>query len=161
MSETLPVVTLHQPWASLILVGAKPFETRSWAPPVRLIGKTLGIHAGLAVARRLPPDIANAVAKVLGADWADTVPTGKLLCTVTVRGAWRTGERDVDGTIATVEARAGSPTLTRFREDPFGDYAAGRWIWGLEAITPLMPQPPMSGRQRLWSVPAAAFALAA
>jgi hypothetical protein len=157
LPETLPVVTLHQPWASLVLVGAKPFETRSWAPPARLIGKPLGIHAGLAVARRLPPEIAEAVADILGRDWADTVPTGRLLCTVTVRGAWKTGERSTDGTVATAGCRDGSPILTHFREDRFGDYTTGRWIWGLDRVAALTPPLPARGRQGLWSLPASSL----
>ena len=40
-------ITLHQPWASLIAVGAKTIETRSWKPPQSAIGERLAIHAGL------------------------------------------------------------------------------------------------------------------
>lgn len=159
MPEALPVITLHQPWASLILAGVKPFETRSWAPPVRLIGKSLGIHAGLTIARRVSTEFAQAVTDVLGPDWGDTVPTGKLLCTVTLCGAWKTGERIGDGTIATAGTRVGSPTLACFPEDLFGDYAAGRWIWGLKDIVPLLIPAPLRGRQRLWSIPADAVTL--
>ena len=36
-------ITLHQPWASLIAVGAKRIETRSWATKHR---GPLAIHAG-------------------------------------------------------------------------------------------------------------------
>lgn len=153
MSDPAPiaVVTLHQPWASLILVGAKPFETRSWPPPARLIGGRLGIHAGLKLVRDLPAEIAAAVAGALGDDWADTVPRGRLLCTATLRGAWRTGTRGPSGSVATTEARAGSPTLASFADDPFGDYAPGRWIWGLSDVAPLLPHPPMKGRQGIWS----------
>lgn len=45
---TINCITLHQPWASLIVVGAKPFETRSWAPHLSMIGKPIAIHAGRA-----------------------------------------------------------------------------------------------------------------
>ena len=37
------VLTLHQPWASLVAVGAKCFETRSWRTHYR---GELAIHAG-------------------------------------------------------------------------------------------------------------------
>jgi activating signal cointegrator 1 len=153
LENQLPVVTLHQPWASLVLVGAKAFETRSWAPPVRLIGRSLGIHAGQTVVRRLPPDLAAAVVGLLGHNWIETVPTGRLLCITRVWGAWMTGERIGDGNIATVRAREGSPPLPGFREDLFGDYAPGRWIWGLEQVTVVKPLP-ARGRQRVWSLPA-------
>lgn len=153
LENRLPVVTLHQPWASLVLVGAKVFETRSWAPPVGLIGSRLGIHAGKTVVRRLPADLAASVAELLGRDWIETVPTGRLLCIATVCGAWMTGERIGEGNIATVRAREGSPPLPCFREDLFGDYSPGRWIWGLEQVALVKPVP-VRGRQRVWSLPA-------
>jgi len=42
---TIPAVTLWQPWASLIASGAKPFETRAFPIPARLLGKRVAIHA--------------------------------------------------------------------------------------------------------------------
>lgn len=43
--------TIYQPWASLVMVGAKPFEFRGWSPRERggryaeLIGRRIVIHA--------------------------------------------------------------------------------------------------------------------
>jgi hypothetical protein len=50
MFKEIKVITLWQPWASLIMIGAKPWEFRSWnyatcGIGVR-IGDTIGIHAG-------------------------------------------------------------------------------------------------------------------
>lgn len=44
-------LTVWQPWASLIMVGAKPFEFRHWsfaarAPLAPLVGQAIVIHAG-------------------------------------------------------------------------------------------------------------------
>ena len=41
----MKAISLHQPWASLIAVGIKTIETRSWAPPKALIGQRIAIHA--------------------------------------------------------------------------------------------------------------------
>ena len=41
----MKMLTLHQPWASLIAVGVKTIETRSWSTPYR---GPLAIHAGKA-----------------------------------------------------------------------------------------------------------------
>lgn len=47
----MKAITLYQPWASLIVVGAKPFEFRGWSPRERgpayakLIGQRIVIHA--------------------------------------------------------------------------------------------------------------------
>lgn len=38
--------TIWQPWASLIMIGAKPYEFRSWKPPAWLVGQRMAIHAG-------------------------------------------------------------------------------------------------------------------
>jgi hypothetical protein len=40
------VITVWEPWATLIAEELKPWEFRGWAPPVDLIGRRLVIHAG-------------------------------------------------------------------------------------------------------------------
>jgi hypothetical protein len=144
-----------------VLAGAKPFETRGWAPPAALVGRRLAVHAGLKVVRALPEELARAVADVLGRDWADEVPRGRLLCTAVLRGAWRTGGALDGGLQATTASLEGSPALPAFRPDPFGDYAPGRWIWGLDAVRALTPQPPLRGRQGIWCLPEELAAIAA
>ncbi|PZU87884.1 MAG: hypothetical protein DI527_18115 [Chelatococcus sp.] len=42
----MKALTIWQPWASLIAIGAKPYEFRGWRPPPGLVGEDLGIHAG-------------------------------------------------------------------------------------------------------------------
>lgn len=42
----MKAVTIWQPWASLIVAGAKPWEWRGWWPPRSLIGQRIAIHAG-------------------------------------------------------------------------------------------------------------------
>ena len=42
----MKALTIWQPWASLIIAGAKPWEWRRWAPPRSLIGQRIAIHAG-------------------------------------------------------------------------------------------------------------------
>jgi len=42
----MKALTIWQPWATLIMIGAKPYEFRSWQPPRWLIGQRLAIHAG-------------------------------------------------------------------------------------------------------------------
>jgi ASCH domain len=38
-------LTIWQPWASLIIAGAKPYEFRGWRPPASIIGQRIVIHA--------------------------------------------------------------------------------------------------------------------
>ena len=51
--RALLAISLWNPWASLIAIGAKPFETRSWAPPAKCIGQRIAVHAAL---RPIKPD---------------------------------------------------------------------------------------------------------
>lgn len=44
-------LTIWQPWASLILAGAKPVEWRGWPAPAYLRGQRIAIHAGARPAR--------------------------------------------------------------------------------------------------------------
>lgn len=48
----LKALTIWQPWATLVMVGAKPFEFRSWPAPRWIVGKELVIHAGSRPMRR-------------------------------------------------------------------------------------------------------------
>lgn len=41
----MKALTIWQPWASLIMAGAKPYEFRGWRPPASLIGQRIVIHA--------------------------------------------------------------------------------------------------------------------
>lgn len=62
MAETMPALTIYQPWATLIVEGLKPYEFRAWDFRSRypsLVGKRIAIHAG---AR---PVVRNEVADLL------------------------------------------------------------------------------------------------
>lgn len=43
----MKALALWQPWASLVVLGAKTVETRGWAAPPHLLGETVAIHATL------------------------------------------------------------------------------------------------------------------
>lgn len=44
-AQEMKAISLWQPWASLVAVGVKTIETRSWPAPKALIGERLAIHA--------------------------------------------------------------------------------------------------------------------
>lgn len=48
----MKALTIWQPWASLIIAGAKPFEFRDWPAPRWIIGQRIVIHAGARAMRR-------------------------------------------------------------------------------------------------------------
>jgi len=60
----MKALTIWQPWASLILIGAKPYEFRSWKPPQWLVGKPLAIHAGARAPKR--EEVVDLIARLDG-----------------------------------------------------------------------------------------------
>ena len=45
--ERMRALTLWQPWASIVASGVKLIENRPWAPPAKLLGERIAIHAGM------------------------------------------------------------------------------------------------------------------
>ena len=134
----IATLTLWEPWASLVIRGFKPTETRAWPPPPSLIGERIGIHA----AKRIPSqihDVPAALEKVcvrrLGEDWYGELQLGCFLGTVELVGAARTQHMapvNTDDLIA-------------------GNWTAGRWAWRL-ARPERFPEPiPMRGYRKLWT----------
>lgn len=48
----MKALTIWQPWASLIMAGAKPYEFRRWPAPRWVVGERIVIHAGARPMRR-------------------------------------------------------------------------------------------------------------
>lgn len=128
----MKAITLWQPWATLIMVGAKPFETRSW--PTRHRGP-LVIHAGQTCEGIKLCDGEPAIERILNqAGYSlNSLPLGVIICTAHLTDVLTTDE-----------------TVRRGLSDPFGDYSPGRFAWHLTDIRPLQPPVPAIGRQGLW-----------
>ena len=47
----MKVISIKQPWASLIAHGIKDIENRTWKCPQKYIGQRVLIHASMAVAK--------------------------------------------------------------------------------------------------------------
>jgi hypothetical protein len=85
----IPVITLWQPWASLIALKYKTIETRTHNKLFSLKGKIIGIHAG----QSWDKDWYEAVKDLLDMDKVsliekmkrhNEIPFGKILCTAYV-----------------------------------------------------------------------------
>jgi hypothetical protein len=136
-------ISLYQPWASLVAVGAKRIETRSWKTSYR---GELAIHAskGFPVwAREMLewPSLVEALAPlgVRGAtDWK-LLPTGGIVAVV----------RLVD----VVSTDSGDPRLPKTGELEYfvGDYGPRRFAWFLEDARQLDRPVPILGALGLWS----------
>jgi hypothetical protein len=110
----MKTLSLQQPWAALVVSGAKRYETRSWQPAHR---GPLAIHASSrfppaarALCRAEPYRILLELAGYL--DWT-CLPTGAVL-----------------GVVELVECRnvAELPDFDPV-EQALGDFGPGRWAW--------------------------------
>ena len=130
-------LSLIQPWATLVVIGAKRIETRSWSTSRR---GWLGIHASKGF-----PDECKALCdrepfrRRLQAwgykSWRD-LPTGALV------GA---GELvDVQTAPNPLLAPKGSDELA------FGDHSPGRKLWKFDHAAQLLTPAPMRGAMGIW-----------
>jgi hypothetical protein len=164
----MKAISLWQPWASLIACGAKPYETRSWAPPRKLIGQTIAIHAAKKIDREAAEFAEELVYGQHGHDLGDRLeaswggdqccdelmgkfgnalmPIGCVVCTARLDAAYLLGEK-MDGIPAARVVRALGHETRAVAYDGFGDYAVGRWAWLLNNVRPLTPPAPARGAQ--------------
>jgi hypothetical protein len=160
----MKALTLTQPYATLVAIGAKRIETRSWstryrgplaihaAKSLRPVGGTNGLtelchtelfvhalaHHGYVVQI---PGYATPLPLPLGVIVAnctlvDVVPVEDVLCRVQIRPR----DYDTGYYLWSVDDS----------ERAFGDYTPGRYAWLLADVRPIDPPIPATGRQGLW-----------
>jgi hypothetical protein len=130
-------LSLTQPWATLVAIGAKRIETRSWATSYR---GPLAIHAAQGFpkeARELceMEPFKSALAEAGIHCWRD-LPRGAVVAIAELLDC-----RDTDYWI-----RHGIST----QEHDFGDYGAGRYGWLLNLRERVEPAVPTKGALGLW-----------
>ena len=140
-SEPLPerAISLLQPWATLVVVGAKCVETRPWRTTSRGL---LGVHASKGFSRQqaalcLSEPFCSVLAAA-GFGGPGDLPLGALLGSVSVTDCVPTD----------------TPSLEAIsdQERAFGDYSPGRWAWLLEGACE-WEEVPCKGALSLWRVP--------
>lgn len=138
-------LSVWQPWASLIAVGAKRYETRSWRPPASLIGQQLAICSSQTEAGLLASAHDLALSRLyLRRLGRQPLPMGTVVAVVTVAGCI--------GTVSPAARRIG------VRERLVGDWSPGRYAWRLEDVRPLATPVPVCGSQRFFYLPARVLA---
>ena len=137
----MKALTLWQPWASLIAIGAKRYETRSWPAPKSLPpGSLLAIHAAQRCPPQLSAEMTLRVCQTLfilsSADdrTIRSLPRGSVLAICRFLGCWRTEELQ--------------PTP---HQRLMGDWTPGRFAWELDVVIDCGGREvPAKGRQGLW-----------
>ena len=136
----MKALTLTQPWASLVILGIKHWETRGWRPRGIDPGDRIAIHAAKGWTRA-DIDFAfelasrNVLPLALHAEPDTDLPRGAVLGTVRLIGAHLTGIKHMEpGPI----------------ERLLGDYSPGRWVWELADPQPFPEPIPARGMLGLW-----------
>lgn len=141
----MKALTLHQPYATLIALGAKKIETRSWPTPHRGM---LAIHA----AATMPHDVQLALTHPAFVD--KLRPAG---FTLDARGEWQGlplgAVVAVCHVVDCVRVEALETTPISIWEWHFGDYTPGRYAWKLGDVRALAIPIRTRGAQQLWTVP--------
>lgn len=142
----LRAISLTQPWASLVAIGAKNYETRSWSTPYR------GLLA-IAAAKGFPRACKELCEKtpfvgtLRAADvhWPDILAArGHIIAVAELVGCQRTLGWPPFNISSVVPAA---------NERDFGDYTPGRFAWGLANVRRLEQPVPAKGALGLWTVP--------
>lgn len=152
---TLKAITLTQPYASLMAIGAKCVETRSWPPHSLRPGDRIAIHAGKGFAEgdakdfvercRAEPFRAALVAGFF-AGYFQKRPPQPFYPGDLPRGA-------VVALARFVKAIPGdAPEIARLSEleTAFGYYGRGRWGWLFEDVQAIEPIP-ARGKLGIWT----------
>lgn len=153
----IPAVSLHQPYVSLIAARVKPWETRDYPPPMRLLGQRIAIHAAKKKPQRgeLRADVEAAISVGLGMDdwFGEVLPLGAVVCTAILGGAVRVrapadhNDMAEFDRILTKDGAGGTIGRLAIKIDLFGDYRPGRWCWEMTDIQ-VLPEPvPARGYQ--------------
>lgn len=169
----MKALTLHQPWATLIALGVKRIETRSWRAPQALIGQRIAIHAGKALTY-LDGDIYGDY--IIATDDCDRarmqrldeseirggliLPLGAIVATATLTDYLPMVDTDHRGhhLRSLLICPSGLFRSDRSSQDddydltdqlPYGWFAPGRWAWMLDDIK-LCDLVPAKGKQGVW-----------
>lgn len=145
----MPVISLHQPWASLCFVAdpdlRKMNETRHWAFPERLLGVDLAIHAAMKLGP-IEPALDRLCATAFGGDYANVLPRGAIIGIVKLSACRVTAAvRDVTTEADRIAGNFDDFTMVK-------GIARQRFAWRLEPQRALSQPLPAKGRQGWWQV---------
>jgi hypothetical protein len=140
----MKALTLTQPWASLMELGEKEIETRSWYTGYR---GPLVIHAakGFPKWARETADEEDEFRHALGGLTSRDLPLSQGLCVVELLACVKTTE------LHKIEAVLGRKMHPH--EETFGDYSDGRFAWVTRYLRHIKSDQLVKGALGLWEWP--------
>lgn len=148
----MKAITIIQPWATLIAIGEKRFETRGW--PTKHRGPIV-IHAGKKIDKEIcmQEPFRSVLAK--HGYTVDKLPTGAVVAIVQIQGCYRI-YNTIDNGVHIVRCPDDQYDFDKVefihhQERSFGWYDSGRYAWELTDVSRLPEPIPAKGQQRLWN----------
>jgi hypothetical protein len=142
----MKALTLWQPWASLVIFGAKKVETRTWKTKYR---GPIAIHAAVSIPSFLGKSREGTAFKAAldviadKYDWNGSYwPTSKGIARGAVLGIVKLIE--IEPTLHVTEDLSTQELL-------FGNYEEGRYAWFVEVIERFKEPIPAKGNRLLWN----------
>ena len=121
------MLTVKQPWATLILKGIKTVENRSWYPDCEWIL----IHSGYNYSKKISNILKKKYPLLLNyKNDKNNFPQGKILCIVHIRNCYRVNMK-INNNI--------------FEKGPI--------CWKIDKVIPLIEKINISGSNKLWNLP--------
>lgn len=121
-------ISVYQPHATLLMIGAKPYETRAWKTSFR---GYLAIHAAASRAD-LPLCTQTPYRQALMAAGITAIPLGAML-----------------GVVELLDCIP-AETVT---DQTFGDFTPGRWAWHVRVVEVFARPQRQRGQQGFWDWP--------
>lgn len=142
-------LSLTQPWATLVSIGSKKIETRSWSTPYR---GWLAIHAAKGLSSiggksgLWEQCEGPAFQRGLRGWLPTTLPLGAIVAVARLTNCVSTG----NGTESLFSSQMPEPKSDEYA---FGDYSPGRYMWMLSDVIALPEPIPWKGALNLWKLP--------
>lgn len=141
----MKVLSLKQPWASLVAIGAKKWETRSWKPSTAmhyiLQNDGMLIHSS-AKFGKMEAGLMTFPPFAQYRDEIGAFPLGNIICWVRVGRIIPTSDW--------LEEFKQHKHTYPWEEREFGNYESGRWAWELTELVKFDNPIPAKGALSLW-----------
>jgi activating signal cointegrator 1 len=144
----MKAITIYQPWATLIALGEKQFETRSWETKYR---GQLAIHAAKKVDREAYlSEPFWSILREHGIVCIDDLPTGAIVATCNLTDCLGIGTVFGNDRVAAGDNGPYFIPVTS-NEYHFGYFESGRYAWKLENVQRISKPIQAKGQQGFWN----------